>query len=311
MNCSIKKHTALFIAVSLASACAMAQQKNDARASTAPASTAPPSADLVIISARGISVTQSEFERAIKTLPEQYQAFAQGAGRRHFADDLLQMKILAARGRKERLDRDPVVIEQLDRVRENLLATAELKKIDKSITISDEDLRKIYEASRNDYEQVTASHILIAFKGSAAAQPGKPELTDDAAKLKAEEIRGKIVAGEDFAAIAKKESDDTGSASRGGDLGTFSRHQMSPAFEATAFAATVGEVAPVVRTQWGYHIIKVMAHTFTPFEEVKSKIEKVEHEKRLQATLDAMKNALNPVFNASYFPPAEAPKKPK
>src|SRR5947209_14412172 len=144
-------------------------------------------------------------------------------------------------------------------MRENLVATAELKKIDNSITVSDAEVQKVYTDNAAQHEQVKARHILIAPKGSPAAQPGK-ELTDEQAKAKAEDLRKQIVAGANFDELAKKESDDTGSGAGGGDLGTFTRGQMVPEFEEAAFSAKVGEVTPVVKTQFGYHIIKIEGH---------------------------------------------------
>ena len=218
--------------------------------------------------------------------------------------------MLAAEGMKNGLDKDADVQKQLSLMKENLVANAQLQKIDKSVKITDEDLKKIYDANLKDYEQVKASHILIAFKGSPAAQKDKPELTEEQAKAKADDLRKKIAGGADFGEIAKKESDDTGSGSRGGELGSFGHGQMVPEFEAAAFSAKPGDVTPVVRTQFGYHIIKVEAHDYTPFEGVKGSLEKKEHQKRVQDALDAMKDKVKPTYNEAYFAPPPADAKP-
>jgi len=89
--------------------------------------------------------------------------------------------------------------------------------------------------------QVDASHILVA----------EAELAD--------EIKGKIAAGEDFAELAKQYSIDTGSAQTGGALGLFGRGTMVEEFETAAFALKAGEVSEVIQSQFGYHIIKVHA----------------------------------------------------
>src|SRR5213075_3212069 len=119
-----------------------------------------------------------------------------------FAEDYLRMKMLAAQGYKAGLHNDPDVVKQLGLMRDNLVANAQLGKIEKTIVISDADLQKMYDENKKDYEQVKARHILIAFKGSPAAQPGKPELTEDEAKAKAEDIRKQLEGGADFAALA-------------------------------------------------------------------------------------------------------------
>jgi peptidyl-prolyl cis-trans isomerase C len=297
----VKKTTTISMALAFVATMAMAQSK--------PAATAT-ATDPVIISAGDVSIKQSEFESALKSLPPEYQQYAQGPGKKQFADDFLRMKMLAAEGMKNGLDKDADVQKQLALMKENLVANAQLQKIDKSIKLSDEEVKKIYDANLKDYEQVKASHILIAFKGSPAAQKDKPELTEEQAKAKAEDLRKKIVGGADFAETAKKESDDTGSGSRGGELGSFGRGQMVPEFETAAFNAKPGEVTPVVRTQFGYHIIKVEAHEYTPFDGVKAAIEKKEHQKRLQDALDAMKDKIKPTYNDAYFAPPAAEVKP-
>jgi parvulin-like peptidyl-prolyl isomerase len=219
--------------------------------------------------------------------------------------------MLAAEGMKGGLDKDPEVIRQLNLMRENLVANAQLQKIEKGITISDEELKKVYDAKKNEYEQVNARHILIAFKGSPAAQAGKPELTEEQAKAKAEEIHKKLSAGASFDELAKAESDDTGSGANGGSLGEFGRGQMVPEFEKAAFETEPGKLAPVTRTQFGYHVIKVESHGMTPFEQVKPLLERNTRQERLQAKLEEMKTSAKPTFNDAYFAPAAPPAEAK
>lgn len=264
-------------------------------------------ADPIVIAAGDVTIRQSEFEAALKTLPEQYQSYAQGAGRKQFAEDYLRMKMLSRAGAKAGLDKDPEVLAQLELMRENLVANAQLQKIEKGITITDADLKKQYDTKKAEYESVKARHILVAYKGSQAVQPGKPELTEEQAKAKAEELRKKIVGGAKFDELAQKESDDVGSGTQGGDLGEFGRGQMVPEFEKAVFAAKAGEVTPVVRTQFGYHVIKVDTHGMTPFEQVKPTLEKAERQARVQAALEKMKTDAKPTFNETYFAPAPMP----
>ena len=279
-----------------------------ATTTVAPAPTTNP--DPVIISAGTVAIHRSDFEIAVKSLPAEYQSYALGQGKKQFADDYLRMKLLAAEGMKNGLDKDVEVQKQLNLLRENLVAQEELKQIDSTIAISDADLKKAYDENKKDYEQVKAKHILIAFKGSPAAQKGKKELTDAEAKAKAESLRAEIVAGKaKFEDVAKKESDDVESGKNGGDLGAFARGQMVPEFEQAAFGAKVGDVTPVVKTQFGYHIIKVEEHSSTPFDQVKATLEKSVKQKKLRETLDALKDSAKPVYDEAYFavPPAPAP----
>lgn len=308
----MKKTTLLFMVFALAGTLAMAQEKKApapaASAPAAPAQAQAQPADLVIITAGPISITKSEFEAAVKTLPEQYQQYAMTQGRKQFAEDFLRLKLLAAAGMKNGLDKDPDVIKQLGLLRENLVAQAQLGRIDKSVEVSEADAKAMYDGNAKDYEQVHARHILIAFKGSPAAQTGKKELTEDEAKAKAEDIRKKLAAGGKFEDLAKTESDDIGSAANGGDLGSFGHGQMVPEFEKVAFATKPGDTSDVVRTQFGYHIIKVESRDVTPFAGVKEKLTHDLHQKKLQEELDKLKADAKPQFNEAYFaapPPAD------
>jgi hypothetical protein len=315
----VKKATLIIGALVLSTIAAIAQEKQaappanpPAPAPAATATTAPPATDPdpVILSAGSVAIRKLDFEAAVKTLPAEYQTYALGPGKKQFAEDYLRMKLLAAEGMKSGVDKSPDVVRQLDLLRENLVAQEQLKRIEQSITISDADVKKAYDENKKDYEQVKAKHILIAFKGSPAAQKGKKALTEAEAKAKAEELRKKIVAGTaKFEDVAKKESDDLDSGKNGGELGAFGRGQMVPEFEQAAFSAKPGDVTPVIKTQFGFHIVKVLEHNFTPLETVKPSLEKNLRQKKLRETLDAMKESAKPVFNDVYFappPPAKA-----
>jgi peptidyl-prolyl cis-trans isomerase C len=146
------------------------------------------------------------------------------------------------------------------------------KEVVAKVTVTDAEAKKFYDENKDKFkreESARASHILIGVDEKASAEDKKK------AKEKAESIRKKIAAGEDFATLAKKES-TCPSASRGGDLGFFSKGQMVPEFEKAAFALKPGEVSNVVETKFGYHIIKLQekkpAGTVT-FDEAKKNIE--------------------------------------
>lgn len=92
-----------------------------------------------------------------------------------------------------------------------------------------------------------------------STQPETPvERTDAEAKALAESLRQRILAGEDFATLAREYSDDTGSGAQGGDLGWFGRTAMVAPFAETAFTLPIGEISEPIKTQFGYHIIEVL-----------------------------------------------------
>lgn len=124
----------------------------------------------------------------------------------------------------------------------------------KSVSVPDAKIRDYFEKHKSEYDQpaeVRASHILVQFPENATEEQ---KLT---AKLKAENLRGQIVKGGDFAEVARNNSQDPGSAAQGGDLGFFKAGMMVPEFEKAAFALKTGEMSQPVASTYGYHIIKV------------------------------------------------------
>ena len=119
---------------------------------------------------------------------------------------------------------------------------------------TDQELSAYLEEHREDYdipEQVRARHILIQVpEGASEAEIAQ-------AKRQIEDIKRELEGGADFAELAKKYSQDPGSAPHGGDLGFFSRGQMVQEFEDAAFALEPGQISDPVRTQFGFHLIKV------------------------------------------------------
>ena len=147
---------------------------------------------------------------------------------------------------------------------------------------TDDELTKFYEDNRERFdmpETVAARHILIAFK---------PDDTDEAKAAKrktAEEVREKLVAGGDFAALAAEFSDDPGSKTRGGDLGVFPRGRMVKPFEEAAFTQKTNDIGQVVETAYGFHIIQVTDHKephLAPLEEVKERLSTALHRQKQQ-----------------------------
>lgn len=111
-------------------------------------------------------------------------------------------------------------------------------------------------------EEIKASHILVSYKGASNAEAGVTR-TKEQAKARADQLRTRVAGGENFAALARVESDGPSKA-EGGSLGTFSRGMMVPSFENAAFALQkVGDVSEVIETQFGYHIIRLDATAST------------------------------------------------
>jgi peptidyl-prolyl cis-trans isomerase D len=133
---------------------------------------------------------------------------------------------------------------------------------------TDAQLQKDYNANLDRYrtpERVDARHILI-----------KSDASNDAAmKTKAEGVLKQVQSGGDFAKLAKDNSQDPGSAEKGGELGWLQKGQTVPEFEKSAFSLQPGQTSGLVKTEYGYHIIQVEKHEqahLQPFDEVKPQL---------------------------------------
>lgn len=153
------------------------------------------------------------------------------------------------------------------RIQYVLLSQSDLAE---QLTVTDQQLKAFYYTNKDQFvqpEQRQASHILIQIN----------ETTSEAeAKQKISEIASKVAAGEDFAALAKQHSEDPGSANIGGDLGMFQQGMMVPEFDQAVFSMQPGEVSEPIKTDFGYHLIKltkIQPKQIPEYETVKADVE--------------------------------------
>lgn len=142
----------------------------------------------------------------------------------------------------------PMTLEEFQKAYENYLQT--LKQV---AGLSETDFKKLVEA---DLLQRKLEAVLQARVPTTAEQVYARHILVDSEET-ALQVLGRLKAGEDFAEVAKEVSQDTSTKERGGDLGWFPRGRMVPEFEEVAFSLPVGELSEPVKTQYGYHIIKV------------------------------------------------------
>ena len=146
-------------------------------------------------------------------------------------------------------------------------------KLQSQIKPTADELLRYYGEHQDEFrvpEQVKASHILIK------VPEGSDPKVDAAARAKAEDILKQLKAGANFEELAKKNSDDPGSGSQGGSLGWFGHGQMVPEFEQAAFSLPVGQISGIVKTTFGYHILRVddkRAAGLKTLQEVRAQIE--------------------------------------
>jgi peptidyl-prolyl cis-trans isomerase C len=271
-----------------------------------------PDATKIVLTIGDTKLTAADFEELINVLPPQYQAQARsGAGKRAFAEQYIQLLVLAEAAEKDKLDQQDNIKKQIAFARLSVVAGAEFTNIQENVRIDDAAIEKYYNDHKSEYEVVKARHILIHVKGAPGPPPkaGKTELTDAEALEKAKAIRARLVGGEDFALVASAESDDS-SASNGGSLGEFGKGMMVPPFEQAAFALKVGDLSEPVKSPFGYHIIKVESHGTKPLAEVKASIQSKLRPQLAREALDNLRKGAKVEIDDSYFGPAPPPAPP-
>ncbi len=261
----------------------------------------PPEA--VVLTVGDEKITKAQFDLILSTLSDQQRAQATTPqGRKELGERLAEIIVMAQAAKAQKLDQNPKVEMQIKLSVDQLLANTEYRDMAENTKPDDAALHAFYDAHKADWEEVKARHILIRFQGSKMPlAAGEKDLTDAEALAKITELRAKIVAGADFATVAKESSDDKGSGANGGDLGSFGRGKMIPEFEKEAFTLQVGQMSQPVKSAYGYHLIKVESHATKPFEEVKADILKRIPAEMAQKGLAELKAKNPPVFNDAYF----------
>jgi peptidyl-prolyl cis-trans isomerase C len=175
---------------------------------------------------------------------------------------------------KKTLAGSGITVEQYTRqVRNNLIVRETIQAlVDKQVKISADEAKAFYDGNPDQFKQpelVRASHILIRCP---------PDATEDVKKQKRAQIEAAlslVKGGEKFADVAKKVSEDPGSAENGGDLGYFPHGRMVPEFDTVAFSLKTNELSGVITTQFGYHILQVTGRKppqVMPFDQVKDQL---------------------------------------
>jgi peptidyl-prolyl cis-trans isomerase D len=152
------------------------------------------------------------------------------------------------------------------------------------VAVTDRDIELYYQDHREDFrqeEEACASHILVKVKAGEAAE-GHP---DAEAKAIAQGLLDEVKAGADFAALARKASEDQGSAANGGDLGCFAPGRMVPEFDDAVFAMQPGQVSDLVKTSFGYHVIRLASRresTVQPLAQVKERVRAIVTDRKVR-----------------------------
>ena len=236
-------------------------------------------------------ITEAEVLEFIRPYGQQaLMLYASEQGRKMIINDVILMRVYALEGEEEKLDQTAEFQEKLAAAKRAMFAEAAMRNVIKNITVSDDEALKFYNENTKMFtqpEKVHARHILVS--GDELLR----KVQDD------------LKAGKSFDVVAKEYSQDPGSAENGGELPEFSRGMMVPEFEAAAFALkNSGDVSEPVKTQFGWHIIKLEGKTpeaVIPFEQVKARILQDLREQKTQEAIEAKGKLLEEKYKVERF----------
>lgn len=214
----------------------------------------------VLAIVNGQEITEKDLQLTAMRFPRERQGFFNTEeGKKQLLDQMISFELIYLEAKGSDIEKDENYLMQVEMAKKELLIQTAISKIMDGVEVEDSEVEDYYKANEKMFmnpETVTASHILVD--------------TEE----KAEKIKAEILNGKSFANAALEYS-SCPSNMQGGNLGAFSKGQMVPEFEEAAFGMNVGDLSDPVKTQFGYHLIKVEGKneaSLKPFSEVESSI---------------------------------------
>lgn len=209
----------------------------------------------------GETITDKEFRHKTEALPRELQGLVERK-KSEFLGEMINEHYLVKEAERRGIARDQEVQEVIDQAKRKIMVAKLVElEVDKKVSLGSDEAYQYYEAHKEEFRTPPlwrASHILVKTEAEA------------------NEIKAKLDAGADFEELARTRSMDS-TAIRGGDLGFFQKGQMIPEFETAVFALKKGEISGPVKTQFGYHVIKLTDHAepaLREFANVKTLLER-------------------------------------
>jgi peptidyl-prolyl cis-trans isomerase C len=231
----------------------------------------------VLATVDGDKITLQEFNKELDKIPMNMNMLvASESGKKNYLDRLVVKKLLLKEASKEKIESDKEFQERVNDIKEQLLIEALLKKkVTSDTQMSEDDLKKYYEEHKEEFKkdrEVNTRHILLK--------------TEEEAK----QVQAKLQKGDDFTELAKKYSIDPNVRTTGGEIGFQPKGSLIPEYEAASFKLNkVGQVSGIVKTQFGFHIIRlegVKPPSYVPIEEVKDFIKQKNVQEKQKEVLE-------------------------
>ena len=197
----------------------------------------------ILASVAGNPITEDDVNEMLLSMGQKAKAYDTPQGRAAILEQLINKKLLLLDAQRNLFERESAFKEQLAKLKEELMSNYCIEKIISGVKVTDAEAEAFFEEHRGEFvagESVNASHILVD--------------TEEKCRQILEEINSGALPFED----AAKKYSSCPSKEAGGNLGNFTRGQMVPEFEEAAFSMEPGEIKGPVKTQFGYHLIKLI-----------------------------------------------------
>lgn len=268
----------------------------------------------VVAEINGDKITLQEFNRELDKIPMELKMFvATQMGKKNYLERLIVKRLLLMEAKKENIEKEKEYQERLSEIKEQLLIEMLLKKkLIKEVKIDEDEIKKYYEAHREEFkkpQEINTRHILLK------------------SEQEAKQVQEKLTKGEDFIELAKKYSIDPSAKTTGGEIGFHPKGALVPEYEEEAFKLKrVGQISGIVKTRFGYHIIRlegVKPASYASYDEVKELIKQRLIQERqgqlLENYLSELKKSAKIKINEEVFKEEksgekesqQAPEKPK
>ncbi len=245
--------------------------------------------DTILAKVNGMPIMQSDVDNAVASYLQRGQNLNTPEGKKIVLEQLINHKLFVAEAQKNLYEYDPQFKAQFEKMKEDLLANFAIAKTVEKISVTEEEIKDFYEKNKVELmsgETVNASHILVD--------------TEDEAKSILDDINSSKISFEDAARKYSK----CPSKEQGGCLGDFGKGQMVPEFDSACFSMNEGEIKGPVKTQFGYHLIKLNSKSESKqidFSEIKDQIREKIYADKQQAAYKSKINQLKILFPVDKF----------
>ena len=271
----------------------------------------------VVLTVGDRKIAMKEFEKIAESLPPQFAGALAQLGKRGFADQFGNLLALSLEGEKLQIADREGFRQMVDIQRMLLLAQATVNELaGPQVPVSDADIQSAYDAAQDELQEVHLRGIYIPFdpepEETEGQDPPAPvnaadgRVSDVEALAKAEQLRARIMAGEDIAELARTESEHPTSSS-GGDFGFVKKGQFAPEIDEAIFTLQLNQITAPMRDRFGYFIFRLEGERTAPLDQVRQVIENSLRQQRMMELFARMKAAYPVTLNPEYFPEEQGP----